>query len=299
MSTYSGIGFFEFQRRFQTNDQCIEYLKTTRFPDGFRCPRCGHAESYWIDTRKLFQCKRCRHQTSLMAGTVFHRSHLPLWKWFWAIYMIGTDKRGCSAKHLERMLEIPYSTAWPLLHKIRDAMRERDTRYVLGHVVEMDETFFGGAVAGKRGRGAGNKTQVIVAVENNGNSAGYAKMIVTETLDSATVETTAIRTVKQGAMIRTDGYSSYRVLSKHYTHDGKKVVAKDAAKMLPWVHTLIGNVKTFLRGTYHGVSHKHLQHYLDEFCYRHNRRFKGNEIFQRILVAAIATPVITYAELTR
>ena len=299
MSAYEGIGFIEFQKRFQTNEQCIEYLHANRFPDGFRCPRCGHAESYWIDTRKLYQCKRCRHQTSLTAGTIFHRSHLPLWKWFWAIYMIGTDKRGCSAKHLERMLEIPYSTAWPLLHKIRDAMRERDNRYVLRQVVEMDETFFGGAAAGKRGRGAGNKTQVIVAVENNGNSAGYAKMTVIETLDSATVETTAKRTVKKGAAIGTDGYSSYRVLSKDYTHDGRTVAAKDAARMLPWVHTLIGNVKTFLRGTYHGVSHKHLQHYLDEFCYRHNRRFRGSEMFQRILAAALVAPIITYAELTR
>ena len=299
MSAYTGMSFFEFQRRFQTGEQCLEYLKAIRWPNGFRCPKCGHTEAYRIDTRKLFQCKRCQHQTSLTAHTIFHRSHLPLWKWFWAIYLVGTDRRGVSGKHLERLLEIPYSTAWTLLHKIRNAMGDRDDRYLLEHVVEMDESFFGGSVAGKRGRGAENKTQVIVAVENRGKSAGYAKMTVVETLDGATLEATAKQTVKKGATVRTDGYSSYRLLAKRYQHEGKVVEAKDAANMLPWVHTLIGNAKTFLRGTYHGVSHKHLQRYLDEFCYRHNRRFKGPEIFKRILVAALAAPVITYAELTR
>jgi len=299
MSTYTEMGFFEFQRRFQTEEQCFEYFKKIRWPHGFTCPRCGHTEAYWIDDRKLFQCKQCRRQTSITAHTMFHRSHLPLVKWFWAMYLVGTDKRGCSAKLLERLLDIPYSTAWPLLHKIRNAMRDRDTRYLLEHVVEMDETFFGGAASGKRGRGAENKTHVIVAVENHGDSAGYAKMTVVERLDGPTVETTAQQTVKEGAVVRTDGYSSYRVLATHYEHDGKTVKPKNAAALLPWVHTLIGNAKLFLRGTYHGVSHKHLQRYLDEFCYRHNRRFKGAEIFHRILTAALTAPVITYADLTR
>jgi transposase-like protein len=299
MSVYTEIGFFEFQKRFQTEEQCFEYLKEIRWPNGFICPRCGHTKAYWIDDRKLFQCKQCRRQTSITAHTLFHRSHLALRKWFWAIYLVGTDKRGCSAKLLERKLEIPYSTAWLLLHKIRNAMRDRDTRYLLEHVVEMDEAFFGGVTAGKRGRGAGNKTQVIVAVENHGDFAGYAKMTVIETMDGPTVKTTAKQTVKEGSTIRTDGYSSYSILAKHYEHDGKTVKPKEASTMLPWVHILIGNAKSFLLGTYHGVSHKHLQRYLDEFCYRHNRRFKGAEIFHRILTAGLTAPIITYAVLTR
>jgi len=299
MSDYTEIGFFEFQERFRTEEKCFEHLKHIRWPKGFVCPRCGHTEAYFLEDQKLFQCKQCRRQTSVTANTLFHRTHLSLRIWFWAIFLVGSDKRGCSAKHLERFFEISYDTAWLLIHKIRNAMGDRDDRYLLEHVVEMDETFFGGAAAGKRGRGADNKTQVIVAVENHGKSAGYAKMTVIETLDGSTVETTAKQTVKEGATVRTDGYSSYRVLSKSYTHDGKKVEAKDAAKLLPWVHTLIGNTKTFLRGTYHGVSHKHLQRYLDEFCYRHNRRFKGMEIFDRILTAAITAPMLTYADLTQ
>lgn len=299
MSTYQEMGFFQFQEYFQTEEQCFEHLKNVRWENGFRCPRCGHTEAYFIEKRKVFQCKHCRFQTSLTAGTMFHRSHLPLRKWFWAIYLVGTDKRGCSAKLLERLLDVHYQTAWLLVHKIRAAFQERDTRYLLENVIEMDDAFFGGSASGKRGRGAENKTQVIVSVENRGKKAGFAKMTVVENLDSPTVETFAHETVREGSTIRTDGYSSYRVLAKSYTHDGKTVAPKDAQLLLPWVHTLIGNAKAFLRGTYHGVSHKHLQRYLDEFCYRFNRRLTRSNILDRILTAAVSAPIVTYAELTR
>ena len=186
-----------------------------------------------------------------------------------------------------------------MVHKIRAAFHDRDTRYMLENVIEMDDAFFGGAAAGKRGRGAENKTQVIVSVENRGKRAGFAKMTVVEMVDSPTVEAQAQRAAREGATIRTDGYHSYRVLAKHYNHVGNTVNSKDASAMLPWVHTLIGNAKAFLHGTYHGVSHKHLQRYLDEFCYRFNRRFTKSDILDRILTAALTAPIVTYAELTR
>lgn len=299
MSTYREMEFFQFQEYFQTEEQCFEHLKKVRWENGYRCPRCGYHEAYFIEKRKVFQCKHCRFQTSLTANTMFHRSHLPLRKWFWAIYLVGTDKRGCSATFLGRLLDVHYQTAWLMVHKIRAALRDRDTRYMLDNVIEMDDAFFGGSAAGKRGRGAENKTQVIVSVENRGKKAGFAKMTVVETLDSPSVETFAKRVARKGSTIRTDGYFSYRVLDKHYTHDGRKVDPKDAPILLPWVHTLIGNAKAFLRGTYHGVSHKHLQCYLDEFCYRFNRRFTRTDILDRILTAALAAPIVTYAELTR
>ena len=170
---------------------------------------------------------------------------------------------------------------------------------MLDTVIEMDDAFFGGAATGKRGRGAENKTKVIVSVENRGKMAGFAKMTVVETLDSPTVEALAQITARKGSTIRTDGYSSYRVLAKNFRHDGKTVAPKYAPRMLPWVHRLIGNAKTFLCGTYHGVSHKHLQRYLDEFCYRFNRRFTRSNILDRILTAAITAPIVTFAVLTQ
>lgn len=299
MKTYQDMEFFQFQECFQTEAQCFEHLKKIRFENGFRCPRCGFGEAYFIEKRKVFQCKHCRFQMSLTANTLFHHTHLPLKKWFWAIYLVGTDKRGCSATLLGRLLDVHYQTAWLMVHKIRAAFQERDARYMLEHVIEMDDTFFGGSAAGKRGRGAQNKTQVIVSVENRGTRAGFAKMTVVETLDAPTVDASARETARKGSTIRTDGYSSYRVLAKEYTHVGKMVNPKDAHVLLPWVHTLIGNAKAFLRGTYHGVSHKHLQRYLDEFCYRFNRRFTRSDILDRILTAALDAPIITYAELTR
>ena len=299
MSMYQNIKFFQFQKDFQTEEQCFEHLKKVRWGNGYRCPRCNYTEAYFITERKVFQCKHCRFQTSLTANTMFHRSHLPLHKWFWAIYLVGTDKRGCSATLLARFIEVHYKTAWLMIHKIRAAFQDRDAKYMLDNVIEMDDAFFGGSVAGKRGRGADNKTQVIISVENHGKKAGFAKMTVVETLNASTVEVFAQRTTRNGSTIRTDGYSSYRVLAKHYAHDGKTVAPKDAPIMLPWVHTLIGNVKTFLRGTYHGVSHKHLQRYLDEFCYRFNRRFSRSDILDRILTAALTAPIVTYAELSR
>jgi transposase-like protein len=299
MDTYQDMTFFQFQKNFQTEEQCFEHLKKIKWENGFRCPRCNHTEAYFITERKVFQCKHCRFQTSLTANTMFHRTHLPLRKWFWAIYLMGSDKRGYSATLLERFLEVDFKTAWLMIHKIRAACQNRNEKYMLETVIEMDDAFFGGAATGKRGRGAENKTKVIVSVENRGKMAGFAKMTVVETIDSPTVEALAQRTTRKGSIIRTDGFSSYRVLAKYYRHDGKTIAPKDAPRMLPWVHRLIGNAKTFLCGTYHGVSHKHLQRYLDEFCYRFNRRFTISNILDRILTAAITAPIVTFAELTQ
>jgi transposase-like protein len=209
MSAYAEIDFFQFQERFQTEEQCFEYLKKLRWPDGFVCPKCGHGKAYFTAKRKVFQCESCHHQTTVTAQTLFHRTRVPLKKWFWAIYLVGSDKRGCSAKRLETLLDVNYVTAWLMIHKIRKAMEDRDTRYMLSHVIEMDEAFFGGPFSGKRGRGAGNKSKVIVAVENRGTSAGYAKMTVVESLDGYTIRDVVERTIRNQSTIRTDDYPAY------------------------------------------------------------------------------------------
>jgi transposase-like protein len=299
MCASGDTSFFQFQERFQTEDQCYEHLKNLRWPDGFVCPKCGHREAYFTRTRKLYQCKNCHYQASVTARTLFHRTRVPLRKWFWAIYLVGTDKRGCSAKRLETLLGVNYVTAWLMIHKIRKAMADRDSRYMLHYVIEMDEAFFGGPYAGKRGRGAGNKSKVIVAVENRETSAGYAKMTVVDSLDGNTIGDVARDTIRSQAEIRTDDYSAYTVLDRLFRHRGDTVRPHEAQDMLPWVHILIGNAKTFIRGTYHGVSHKHLQRYLNEFCYRFNRRRNESGIFDRILVASLSTATITFAELTQ
>jgi len=178
MKIYDEISFFEFQERFQSEEDCFQYLKKLRWRYGFHCPRCGHTKAYFTKTRKVFQCISCRHQTSVTAHTIFHRTHVPLKKWFWAIFLVGTDKRGCSAKRLEKLIGVHYETAWLMIHKIRKAMKDRDSFYKLNHFIEMDDSYFGGSASGKRGRGATNKSTVVVAVENHGSAAGYAAMEV-------------------------------------------------------------------------------------------------------------------------
>ena len=299
MSNYREISFFECQERFQTEDDCFQYLKKLRWPEGFCCPKCGHTEAYFMKKRKVFQCKNCRHQTSITVNTIFHRTRVPLKKWFWTIFMVGHDKRGCSAKRLEKLIGVHYATAWLMIHKIRSAMKNRDSLYKLSKFIEMDDSYFGGFAAGKRGRGAHNKSTVLVAVENRGTKAGFAAMEVVESMHSKHLKDFALRAIEEEQMIHTDDYPSYNALDVAFHHLSETVKPHEAMEKLPWVHILIGNVKSFIRGTYHGVSHKHLQSYLSEFCYRHNRRFNELQITDRLLVACLNTSSITYAELTR
>ena len=146
------ITFEEFRTRFSTEDACRAELFRLRFPNGLVCPKCGCTEYYPVRGRNTFQCRTCRRQTSVTAGTVMHRTHLPLTAWFWAIYLCATDKRGISAVQLSRTLGICYESAWYLLHKIRRAMTQRDGKCALSGIVEMDDGYVGGATHnGKRG----------------------------------------------------------------------------------------------------------------------------------------------------
>ena len=131
MAKAAQISFKDFRTRFATEAACRKYMFEVRFPNGFVCPKCGCRKYYYLSTRYTCQCKSCRRQTSVTAGTVMHRTHLPLTVWFWAIYLCATDKRGISAKGLARQLELSYESAWYLLVRIRRAMQEHDQGYLL------------------------------------------------------------------------------------------------------------------------------------------------------------------------
>ncbi len=139
MAKAEKITFKSFRARFATEEACRDYMFEVRFPNGFVCPKCGCREYSYLRTRHTCQCKSCRRQTSVTAGTVMHRTHLPLTVWFWAIYLCATDKRGISAKALARQLELSYESAWYLLVRIRKAMQEHDKNYLLTGIIEMDE----------------------------------------------------------------------------------------------------------------------------------------------------------------
>jgi transposase-like protein len=298
---YENMNFFQFQKRFSREDSCWKHLVKLRWPAGFVCPRCGHDKASFLSKRKLLQCKGCRYQASATAGTIFHKTKIPLRKWFWFIFLMSSQKTGVSIQGLQKLLGInSYRSAWTMAHKVRKAMADRDASYQLANLVEMDDSYFGPSGRGQRGRGTKGKVPVVVAVENRGKKPGFAAMRVVANLKSTHIASFAQEKIKEQQSVRTDGYVSYYCLSDNGYELDMRIVGNgpNASKELPWVHTLIANVKSMLRGAHHGVSHKYLQRYLDEFCYRFNRRYWPSELFNRLLKAALATPALNYAELS-
>lgn len=214
---------------------------------------------------------------------------------------MSNDKRGCSAKQLSTELNLCYSTAWFLCHRIRSAMGKRDTQYVLSGYIEADDAFFGTPTSnGKRGGGT-DKSVVLVGLSlNEKGHPQYAKMQVAPNVKGETVASFAEENMEPGATVASDGYSSYNILAdKGFVHEGKICDPVTNPDHLKWLHTIISNAKTFIAGTYHGLGCKHLQRYLDEFCYRFNRRKFTLQQFDRTLFACIFAPKLPYAELTR
>ena len=170
------LSLLAFQKRFRTEKACQKHLLKLRWPQGYRCPRCQHEQAYFHRTRHLYACKACGYQTSLTAGTIFHKTRTPLRKWFWMIFLMGRQKSGASMLSLQRILEIrTYKTVWVMGHKIRQAMAERDADYKLADLIELDDTYVGGPKPGKRGRGAAGKSKVVVAVETPGINHGLPR----------------------------------------------------------------------------------------------------------------------------
>ena len=280
-----GMSMSAFIQRYGTEAKCYRALYKWRWPQGFRCPACtGRARSrFRRGTTVYYQCRACRHQTSVTAGTVMHRTHLPLTVWFWAIYLCATDKRGISAVQLSRTLGICYDSAWHLLDRIRTAMGQRDEKYLLSGIVELDDGYVGGpSHNGKRGRGT-DKAKIVVAVSKTANSAPlFARMKVVDNVQGKTLQEIIDQYFVPKTKVECDGYRSYLNL-EGVELNAKKYETDD----LHWVHKAISNLKAFLQGTYHGRCTK-LQAYLDEYCFRFNRRMTGNQIFLR-LTRAVAT----------
>lgn len=299
---YQSIDFFQFQKRFATEDRCRRFLLKQRWNDGFSCPKCGHGDAYLINSRLIFQCKSCRHQVSVTAGTIFHKTKTPLRKWFWMIYLLSQSKHSYSVLGLQKMLKIKtYTNAWTMAHKIRKALMDRDARYQLSGILEMDDSYFGARqVSGKRGRGAEGKSKVLVSVKvNEINKPVFASMSVVSKIDKENISQVAQDKIASGSKVKTDGWQAYNALQEHGIEHDKHIIGnpKNATKVLPWAHTIIANCKGIIRGIHHGVSEKHLHYFLAEFCYRFNRRFWQEQLFDRMIYACLNTNTVTLAEL--
>jgi transposase-like protein len=258
-------------QQFGSDERCREYLEHLRWPDGPQCPKCGERSISRIETRKLFECNSCRHQFSVTAGTVFHDSHLPLSKWFMAIYLMGESKKGISARQLQRMLDVTYKTAWYLAHRIRSAMEE-DSPIPLTGIVEVDETYFGGRRKGPAGRGTG-KAMVLAAVQRGGE----IRLRLGDRPNRVTLHRFIDDTVADEAeAIHTDAWAAYRGIQDEDTrhefvnhHRGEYVRGIVHTNTVEGVWSLL---KRSVIGSYHQLSVKHLPAYLDEVAFRFNNR---------------------------
>ena len=287
---------------FPDDEACRDYLDWLRWPNGFRCPLCGSATGWrLVDGR--WSCRGCARRVSATAGTIFHRTRTPLTIWFAAAWSMTSDKQGVSALGLKRVLEIGSTqTAWAMLHRYRSAM-VRPGRDRLTGTVEADETFLGGPEPGVPGRGALGKTLVEVAIEQRGRGFGRCRMQVIGDASSSTLRAFLLAHVEPGSVVLTDGFSSYpSACGEDYIHRATPISGsgKQAHELLPGVHRVAALAKRWLEATHQGaVKPALLQPYLDEFCFRFNRRHSRARgmLFYRLLEQAVQASPLTYRSL--
>ena len=282
----------EFEARFPDDAACARWLFEKRWPDGFRCPGCGHGKGWELERGTLLvECARCRRQTSVTAGTVLHRSRLPLRLWFLAAWLVATHRNGISARQLWLQLGLgSYKTAWLLLRKLRHAMVDPGREPLIG-LVEVDETSLSfrtkdDPVAAKPGRSHEGRLLIAGAVEIVGRGPGRVRLAVIAAYSATTLGAFVADHIADGSTVVSDGWSGYAAL-KDVKHDPKVVGDGPAHLVLPWVHRVFANAKRWAMGVYHGLRRRHLQAYLDEFVFRFNRRRTPAAAFERLLGLAI------------
>ena len=289
---------------FPDDDACLDYLEWLRWPEEFVCPRCGATKS-WRMSDGRFWCERCRRRVSVTTGTIFHGTRTPLTVWFVVAWSMTSAKNGVSAKTLQRLLGFgSYQTIWAMLHRFRTAMVRPDRERLSGEV-DVDETLVGGEEhGGKRGRGAGRKALVAVAVEmRSPKGFGRVRMHTMADASGASLVPFVCATVVHGATVLTDGWGGYNDLATHgYLHP--RTIVSDtgdpAHVSMPGVHRVAALLKRWLLGTRQGaVESDHRQAYLDEFTFRFNRRHSASRglLFRRLLEQAVQTGPMTYRAL--
>lgn len=290
-----------FEKRFADEEACRQYLLAMRWPEGWSCPRCSHREA-WSVRRRLWRCKACRHETSVVAGTIFQDSHLPLTSWFRAIWYVTNQKIGVSALGLQRILGLgSYKTAWTMLHKLRRAM-VRPGRDRLHGVVEVDEAYWGASEEGVSGRLTHEKALFMVAAEVDGDGTGRIRMGRIPALKTVNVHAFIRQSVEPGSTLRTDGLSVYMGL-KGYRYDRQVQREQEpGTHVLPRVHRVVSLLKRWLMGTHQGaVDHRHLDAYLDEFTFRFNRRTSASrgKLFYRLVQQALLVAPAPFSSIAR
>lgn len=294
----------QFEARFSSEESCLDYLFQLRWPNGYLCPRCRHTKG-WRVRGVLIQCASCSYQTSMTAGTIFHRTRKPLITWFRVIWWVTSLKTGASALGMQRVLGLgSYKTAWTWLHKLRRAM-VRPGRDRLSGRVEVDETYLGASEEGLRGRKTEKKALVAVAAQEDGKGMGRVRMAQIEDASADSLEAFIEQSIEPGSVVHTDGWEGYAGIEKKgYQHEVTVLARRkeSASELLPHVHHVVGLLKTWLGGTLHGaISHEHLDYYLDEFTFRFNRRTSKSrgKLFYRLVQQAVHVDPVPFKAMVK
>lgn len=295
----------EFDRLFHDEQACVRYLAEVRWPEGFICPKCK-GKGYWVLKTGLLECRRCGRQTSVTSGTVLHGTRKSLNDWLRAMWWIATQRTGGSARGLQRILGFgSYQTAWAWLQKLKRGM-VRPGREPLQGPVEVDDAFVGGVETGVKGRQSDKKARIVVGVEIKSlerRITGRVRVQHINDFSAASLVPFVIGNVVAGSNVITDGWSGYSPLVDRGFHHEVRVARRKqpgTEDLLPNVHRVVALLKRWLLGTHHGgVRPKHLQHYLDEFTFRHNRRKSRyvGKIFYRLVQGVCETTPEPYWQL--
>jgi transposase-like protein len=297
--------FQEFLIQFPDENACWRYLIDFRWPDGYVCPHC-QSQEYWLTAKRKIHCSKCQKEFSITSGTIFQDSKKPLLLWFHIMWWVVAQKTGASAHNLKDFMGFgSYETAWLWLHKLRRAMI-REGREKLSGIVEVDETYIGGEEIGieKKGRGAEQKSLVVVATECKGKQIGRVRFRIIPDASSKSLDSFIEANIEEGSTIITDGWSGYTNLSQNekFIHEEKVVSGsgKQAHELLPHVHMIDSLVKRWINGTHQGkISQKHLEYYLEEFAFRFNRKLSNHrgKLFYRLMQQSIDCSPSTYKQI--
>jgi len=299
------MNIFSFSVHFDSEEACRLHFKQERDKVGVECHRCGHDNHYWIKARWSYECKKCRSRTSLRSGTIMQSSNLSFLVWYKTMFLMSATKKGFSAKEIQRHLGLKrYEPVWAMVHKLRKAMGKRDDRYTLEGMIEMDEGYFTVEATemeqgkGKRGRGAAGKKNVAVMAESTpleevetGERSSQVRFFKAKVLESHTSEDIdkALRSsIGEKTIVFTDKSTSYVDIADYVElHISERSTQESTKETLKWVHIYISNAKRNPLGNYHKIKGKYLQLYLNEFTYKLNRRYFGDRLFDRVVIAGI------------
>ena len=298
------MNLFSFSAHFGTEDDCREHFKLERDKIGLTC-KCGSTEHFWIKSRLSYECKKCRSRTSLKSGTIMENSNLSFLIWYKTMFLMSVTKKGFSAKEIQKQLGLKrYEPVWAMVHKLRKAMGNRDAKYTLEGMIEFDEAYFTVESSeieqekGIRGKGAVGKQNVAMMAESTPledletgkkeKQVRFFKAKVLDGHDGKEINETIKESIDNQSIVFTDKSTSYVDIADFVElHIMEKSSKETTEETLKWVHIAISNAKRNLLGNYHKIKRKYLQLYLNEFIYKLNRRYFGDRLFERFIIANI------------